>query len=80
MVAISFIRLGGPEALDRSQHLGLIWVWEHASPMTSARGSSTLALDEPELFNPVNWPCALPMPSAYFVSEASVYRLLKAPT
>ena len=25
-----------------------------------------------------NWPCALPIPKRYFVSEASVYRLLKA--
>ena len=45
--------------------------------MTSAPGSSTLALDEPEL-SPVNWPCVLPMRKRYFVSETSVYRLLKA--
>ena len=45
--------------------------------MTSARGSSTLALDEPEL-SPRELAVRFTDAERYFVSEASVYRLLKA--
>ena len=45
----------------------------------SASGSSTLALDEPAL-SPRELAVRFTDTESYFVSEASVYRLLKAQT
>src|SRR6266702_2634014 len=53
----------------RSQVLGLIGCGT-VSPMTSARGSSTLALDEPEL-SPRELAVRFTDAERYFVSEAS---------
>ena len=52
---------GGPEALDDSSPRP-DRVWNRIPDDVRAR-IVRLALDEPEL-SPVNWPCALPMPSA----------------
>ena len=67
---------GGPEALDdRSPRPDRVW---NRMPMTSARGSSHWPSTNLSS-HPVNWPCAFAeYPERYFVSEASVYRLLKA--
>ena len=52
---------GGPEALDdRSPRPDRVW---NRIPDDVRARIVTLALDEPEP-HPVNWPCALPMPSA----------------
>src|SRR3954465_4070763 len=66
---------GGPEGWTIAA-LGLIGCGT-ASPMTSARGSSHWPSTNLSS-HPVNWPCALPMPSATSCRKPRVYRLLKA--
>ena len=52
---------GGPEGLDdRSPRPDRVW---NRIPDDVRARIVTLALDEPDS-HPVNWPCALPMPSA----------------
>ena len=69
------IRPAGPRRLDDRSRRGLIGSGT-ASPTTSASGSQ-LALDEPEL-SPRELAVRFTDTERYFVSEASVYRLLKA--
>ena len=66
---------GGPEALeDRSPRPGRVW---NRIPMMSRGWIVKLALDEPEL-SPRELAVQFTDGEGYFVSEASVYRLLKA--
>ena len=70
-----FIQTGGPEALDdRSPRPDRVW---NRIPDDVRARIVTLALDEPEL-SPRELAVRFTDAERYFVSEASVYRLLKA--
>jgi putative transposase len=69
-------REGGPEALaDPRSRRDRVW---NRIPDDVRRQIIALALEVPMSCRRGSWLCASPTSKKYFVSEASVYRLLKA--